>query len=198
MKSASRSAIRKFSMLSGVLHKEPAASSHQPLTFLGSHGSPILLIIHGSATRHEEMVQRIGTRKRQLARRVAWALGPAADFWLQNCSWLLWWSTIEKKWGNWWKTMKLDGKIHGNPFRIAGEISSQPLKKAPKMLSKLQTFFSQLSRTRKLIVVRCIRPDRVLPAVQVFVVPCRYTFPCPGTVIDSIWWWHLGAEDHMD
>ena len=63
VKSASKSAIvpQKYEQLM-------AASSHQPFTFLGSQ---ILLISRSISHGHEEMVQRIGTRKGQLARRVA-------------------------------------------------------------------------------------------------------------------------------
>ena len=44
----------------------------------------------------------------------------------------------------------------------------QRLRVVPSTLILVQTGVPTL---RKLIVVRCVRPDRVLPAVQVFVVP---------------------------
>ena len=147
MKSASRSAIRKFSMLFCVLKKEPAASSHQPLTFLGS---PILLIIHGSIS---HQTRGNGTADRNPKKTTcpesgmsAWTRCRflAAEFSAFDCfgghqtetKWGNWWKNHE----TWWKSMKLDGnpwnlmEIHGNPwlnpFRIAGEISVPSLKPA--------------------------------------------------------------------
>jgi hypothetical protein len=92
------------------------------------------------------------------------------------------------------KTMKLDG----NPWNLM-EIHETWWKSMVKSIQDsgrniCSQPFQQLSR-RKLIVVRCVRPDRVLPAVQVFVVPCRQISMWQGTTVSD----GSGiSEDHMD
>ena len=209
---ASRSAIRRFSLLSAPKKARSFISLYlvnpwHSHTFLGSQK----FWSSSMAPADEEMVQRIGTRKRQLARRVAWALGSTADFWLQISKWTAWVVTKElKRKGKlmehdetWWK---LDGNLMDTWWKSIQDSrrtqSSQLFQ--PKMLKKwirqglgswenVDKCPTRHDSTRKLIVVRCIRPDRVLPAVQVFVVPgqnwsqlfCRWQL----SRVLVVWFW---------